>query len=104
MWPTDADSLIAYQRQLATAAPEPYTFDPSTTSIGGCWVCFPRGLVGPGTDHDQAWSAVVIMFGGRVAEQRVISGTAAGSLRARVDGVAAWPADRGGGTRHIESS
>ena len=79
MWPTDADTLIAYQRQLATAAPEPYTFDPSTTSIGGCWVCFPRGLVGPGTDHDQAWSAVVIMFGGRVAEQRVINGTARAS-------------------------
>ena len=76
MWPADADSLIAYQQQLATAAREPYTFDPSTPSIGGCWVCFPRGLVGPGTDHDQAWSAVVIMFGGRVAEQRMISGTA----------------------------
>ena len=76
MWPIDADSLIAYQQQLATAAPEPNAFDPSTTSIGGCWVCFPRGLVGPGTDHDQAWSAVVIMFADRVAEQRVISGTA----------------------------
>jgi deoxyribonuclease V len=76
MWPTDADSLIAYQHQLATAAPEPYTFDQSTTSIGGCWVCFPRGLVGPGTDHDQGWAAVVIMSGGRVAEQRMISGTA----------------------------
>jgi deoxyribonuclease V len=76
MWPSDADSLIAYQRQLATAAPEPYTVDPSAASIGGCWVCFPRGLVGPGTDHDQAWSAVVIMFGGRVVEQRVITGIA----------------------------
>jgi deoxyribonuclease V len=76
MWPSDADSLIAYQHQLATAAPEPYTFEPSTASIGGCWVCFPRGLVGPGTDHDQAWSAVVIMFGSREVEQRVISGSA----------------------------
>jgi deoxyribonuclease V len=76
MWPSDADSLIAYQRQLATAAPEPYTVDPSAASIGGCWVCFPRGLVGPGTDHDQAWSAAVIMFGGRVVEQRVITGIA----------------------------
>lgn len=75
MWPTDADSLIAYQQQLAAAAPEPYTFDPSTTSIGGCWVCFPRGLVGPGTDHDPAWSAAVIMFDGSVVEQQVINGT-----------------------------
>jgi deoxyribonuclease V len=76
MWPSDADSLIAYQQQLAAAATEPYTVDPSTANIGGIWVCFPRGLVGPGTDHDQAWSAAVIMFGGRVVEQRVITGTA----------------------------
>ena len=79
MWPSDADSLIAQQRQLATAAPEPYTVDPSTASIGGCWVCFPRGLVGPGTDHDRAWTAAVIMFGGRVVEQRVITGIAGAS-------------------------
>jgi deoxyribonuclease V len=76
MWPSDADALIAYQQQLAAAVPEPYTVDPSTANIGGIWVCFPRGLVGPGTDHDQAWSAAVIMFGGRVVEQRVITGTA----------------------------
>jgi len=76
MWPSDADALIAYQQQLAAAVPEPYTVDPSTANIGGSWVCFPRGLVGPGTDHDQAWSAAVIMFGGRVVEQRVITGTA----------------------------
>ena len=76
MWPSDTDSLIAYQQQLAAAAPEPYAVDPSTANIGGIWVCFPRGLVGPGTDHDQAWSAAVIMFGGRVVEQRVITGTA----------------------------
>lgn len=76
MWPSDADALIAYQQQLAAAVPERYTVDPGTANIGGIWVCFPRGLVGPGTDHDQAWSAAVIMFGGRVVEQRVITGTA----------------------------
>jgi deoxyribonuclease V len=75
VWPADADSLIARQRELANTAPELLSFDPTTAIIGGCWVCFPRGLVGPGTDHDQAWSAAVIMFGGRVLEQRVISGT-----------------------------
>jgi deoxyribonuclease V len=77
VWPSDADSLIAYQQQLAIAAPEPSTLDPGTMSIGGCWVCFPRGLVGRGTDHDPAWCAAVIMFEGRVVEQQMISGTAA---------------------------
>jgi deoxyribonuclease V len=77
VWPADADSLIAYQQQLAIAAPEPYALDPGRLSIGGCWVCFPRGLVGRGTDHDPAWCAAVIMFEGRVVEQQMISGTAA---------------------------
>lgn len=75
MWPSDADSLIARQRELANTAPELLSFDPTTAIIGGCWVCFPRGLVGPGTDHDQAWSTAVMMHGGRVLEQQVISGT-----------------------------
>jgi deoxyribonuclease V len=79
VWPPDADSLIAYQERLAAAASERWIFDPDTASIGGCWVCFPRGLVGPGSDHDPAWSAAVVMFAGRVVEQRVISGTAGAS-------------------------
>lgn len=79
MWPADADSLIAYQELLATAAPEPWTLDPGTASIGGCWVCFPRGLAGPGSDHDPAWCAAVIMFRGRVVDQLIVSGTARAS-------------------------
>ena len=76
MWPADADSLIAYQTELAARASEPSTFDPGTVSIGGCWVCFPRGLAGPGTDHDPGLCAAVIMFRGRILEQQMISGTA----------------------------
>jgi deoxyribonuclease V len=76
VWPADADSLIAYQQQLATAAPARFALDPRTNRIGGCWVCFPHGLTGPGTDHDPAWCAAVIMFEGRVVEERMISGTA----------------------------
>jgi deoxyribonuclease V len=75
VWPSDADSLISYQQQLAAATPEPVILNPSTAMIGGCWVCFPRGLAGPGTDHDPAWSAAVIMLGRRVLERQVISGT-----------------------------
>jgi deoxyribonuclease V len=76
MWPTDADSLKAHQERLATAAtPGPWIFDPVATSFGGCWVCFPRGLAGPGTDHDVAWTAAVIMLRGQVLGQRVFSGT-----------------------------
>jgi deoxyribonuclease V len=76
MWPADATSLIAYQQRLATATPEPRTCDSGTARIGGCWVCFPRGLSGPGTDHDQTWSAAVIMLRGRLVEQQAVTSTA----------------------------
>jgi deoxyribonuclease V len=79
MWPADAESLIAYQKQLATATPEPWSSDPSTARIAGCWVCFPRGLSGPGTDHDQAWSAAVIMLRGRIQDQQAVTSTARAS-------------------------
>jgi deoxyribonuclease V len=76
MWPSDADSLVARQQELSLAAPAPAALDPDEAFIGGCWVCFPRGLTGPGTDHDPAWCAAVIMRGGKLVEQRVISASA----------------------------
>jgi deoxyribonuclease V len=75
VWPSDVASLITQQYQLARAAPQPVILDPGRVIIGGCWVCFPRGLVGPGTDHDSAWCAAVIMSAGRVTEQQMINGT-----------------------------
>jgi deoxyribonuclease V len=74
VWPTDPDSLIAYQQQLASAAPPQVILDPASSIIAGCWVCFPRGLAGPGTDHDPAWSSAVIMWAGQVIEQQMING------------------------------
>ena len=75
MWPTDAESLITYQQQLASVAAQQVILDPKRVIVAGCWVCFPRGLTGPGSDHDPAWCAAVIMSAGRVIEQQMISGT-----------------------------
>lgn len=74
MWPADAESLIAYQRELAGATPEPWMPSGGGLRIGGCWVCFPRGLTGPGSAGDPAWAAAVVVTGGRVVEQRVVEG------------------------------
>jgi len=74
VWPSDADSLITYQQQLASAVPHQVMVDSRSAIIGGCWACFPRGLAGPGTDHDPAWCAAVIMVAGRVIEQQMING------------------------------
>ena len=41
MWPTDAQSLAAAQRELAGADPGPWSAPGGSLRIGGCWVCFP---------------------------------------------------------------
>ena len=64
------------QNELAFSAPDPVVLDAGRVLIGGCWVCLPRGLTGPGTDHDPAWCAVVAMQRSRVVEQRIVPGTA----------------------------
>lgn len=83
MWPADAESLIALQRELATLTPEPWPLpagdDPLV--VGAVWVCFPRGLSGPGAPGDPAWCAAVALRGGRLVERQVTTGAAAAAYR-----------------------
>ena len=67
---------MARQNELALSASDPVAFGDGSVRIGGCWVCFLRGLTGPGTDRDPAWCAVVTMRRSNVVEQRVVAGTA----------------------------
>lgn len=76
MWPSDAPSLVTRQNEIALLAPDPVGLDPGRALLGGCWVCFPRGLTGLGGDQDLAWCATVAMRNGTVAEQRTVPGTA----------------------------
>jgi deoxyribonuclease V len=76
MWPTDADSLAAAQRQLAVASPELWSPRGGSPLVGACWVCFPRGLSGRGSVGDPAWAAAVVMSGGDVVCRRVVTGAA----------------------------
>jgi deoxyribonuclease V len=76
VWPTDADSLIACQEALAGAAAEPWTPPARSARIGGCWVCFARGLAGPGSAGDPAWAAAVVMRDRAVLEVEVTAGAA----------------------------
>jgi deoxyribonuclease V len=75
MWPNDAESLINVQRELAQA-PAPPWHRHAEPLIGGCWLCFPRGLTGPGRPGDPAWVAAVVMRSGVVLEQQVRRGVA----------------------------
>jgi deoxyribonuclease V len=75
MWPVDADSLIACQEELATA--DPPAWQPAEgIRIGGCWVCFPRGLTGPGAAGDPAWAAAVVLAGEEMVAEAVTEGVA----------------------------
>nr|WP_238351251.1 endonuclease V [Kribbella shirazensis] len=70
--------MEAAQNELATASPPPWT-PPHHILIGGVWVCFPRGLTGPGEAGDPAWAAAVVMDGPRVAGRSAIAGAASAS-------------------------
>lgn len=89
MWPEDRDALVAAQRELAREAPETWALPSPPIRIGACWVCFPRGLTGPGEVGDPAWAAAVVMERGRVVDAHVVTGIArapysAGLLALRV--------------------
>ena len=76
MWPPDAESLRDAQYELARLAPAPWQPPTDQLSLGGCWVCFPRGLRGRGSARDAAWAAAVVMRGGQVVAQQVRRGRA----------------------------
>jgi deoxyribonuclease V len=92
VWPSDAGALIALQRQISRRSAEPWTPPLGPLLVGGCWVCFPRGLTGPGKAGDRAWAVAVVLRGVEVVDQNVRLGEAAapyvpGLLAARIGGV-----------------
>lgn len=78
MWPTDAESLVATQQELAGARPSLWRPSGEELLIGACWVCFPRGSSGAGSSGDPAWVASVVMSKGQLVDQRVSAGVAGG--------------------------
>jgi deoxyribonuclease V len=80
-WPASRDALEREQDRIAALAPPPW--EPRADSVvAGCFVCFPRGGVGPGAAGDRAWAAAVAMRGGAVLGHAVIEGTAGAAYEA----------------------
>jgi deoxyribonuclease V len=71
MWPLDVESLTEAQRALGREDPEPWRPPGGALRLGGCWVCFPRGLSGRGAAGDEAWAAAVVLREGEVVEREV---------------------------------
>ena len=58
-WPANRADLIAEQQRLGDV--EVPLWRPSgDVSVGGCFVCFPRGLTGAGARGDPAWAAAAL--------------------------------------------
>lgn len=60
-WPETADELAREQRALAARAPEPWRPPGAAVTIGGCFVCFPRGRGGKGAAGEPAWAAAALI-------------------------------------------
>src|SRR6266540_4073875 len=46
-WPTTAEELVRVQRELAAASPPAWSPPSAHSLVGGCFVCFARGITGP---------------------------------------------------------
>jgi deoxyribonuclease V len=80
-WPKTEDELIAVQNRLAALTPDPWHPPPVPYSIGACFVCFPKGFVGPGGPGDHAWAAAVVMTSGGLDAHAVREGIAPAAYR-----------------------
>src|SRR6478672_7266053 len=92
VWPSGAVALIALQHQLAGRSAEPWVRPPGPLVVGGCWVCFPRGLTGSGKAGDRAWAVAVLLREVQLLDQSLRLGQASapyvpGLLAARIGGV-----------------
>lgn len=80
-WPASAAELVGVQRALAEARPPPWSPPAAPPRIGGCFVCFARGITGSGEEGDPAVAAAVVMRGRRVLARAVVRGAAAAPYR-----------------------
>ena len=92
VWPSNAGALIALQDAVGRRPVEPWTRPPGPLLVGGCWVCFPRGLTGPGSAGDRAWAAAVVLREVELMDQSLLLGEASapyvpGLLASRIGGV-----------------
>jgi deoxyribonuclease V len=70
MWPKTPSELIRCQRELASWRPAPWS--PSGPPlVAGCFVCFARGVSGPGRAGDRAWAGAAL-----IGADRHLAGTA----------------------------
>jgi deoxyribonuclease V len=72
-WPATPEALVAWQEELARKAPAAAV---ARDTVGGCFVCFPRGETGPGQAGDRAWAAASVTHPRHGTATAVVTGEA----------------------------
>lgn len=75
-WPATPEELIEVQRRLAAESPALWRPDGLPRSVGGCFVCFPRGYAGRGASGDPGWAAAALVSAGKLSGTSVVRGRA----------------------------
>jgi deoxyribonuclease V len=70
-WPDSVEALVREQEQLAAAKAPPWQAPDDEPALGGCFICFPRGLSGRGAVGDRCWSAAIVVQRGRIVSSAV---------------------------------
>jgi deoxyribonuclease V len=79
-WPASAQELIEAQSTLAAGHAEPWA-PPEVPAVGGCFVCFERGLAGAGAPGDRGWAGAAVFRAGLVLATAAVEGTAGGAYQ-----------------------
>jgi len=83
-WPQTAEELVQVQYALAAGTLPDWLPPDGAFEIGGCFVCFERGPVGPGRAGDRGWAGAALLSGTvAIAEGRAGAGYEAGLLALR---------------------
>lgn len=74
-WPASPTDLIALQTRLGQQHPTPWHMA-GTPAIGGCFVCWRRGVSGWGEPGEPGWAAAAVLRGGHLLGTAVVMGAA----------------------------
>ncbi len=80
-WPATPRELVVEQQRLAQAEPAPWSAPPRW-SAGGCFVCFGRGVPGPGRAGDRGWGGAALVGAGRPIASVAVEGRAGATYTA----------------------
>ena len=79
-WPSSPEELVETQSALAAARVEAWARR-EAPAVGGCFVCFERGLAGPGRPGDRGWAGAAVLRAGRMLATSSVEGTAGAAYR-----------------------